>query len=393
MSTLLGTIRRGGTTLARVAAGAVGEGKPLTGPLYVQFGIVNPCNYQCVFCWDQADGIPDEVAAGYYEDHDRDDHMGAMMDYDLYARTVVELAAQGTRRIKLVGRGEPTLHPRLVEMIRHAKRHGLRVGLTTNGSRLTKELATEIVDAGVDELEISTNAASVESYDRIHRGGEGNFERVVEGARSIVRVRAERGREAPHLTLSFVVVRHNVHELGAMARLAGEVGADAAAFRQIEPFPGAEHLPLTAEDRPAVGAGIEQARAEAGRRGLSTNLDYFHDQIFGSEIEESFKGQPCYAGYYFSVILADGSVHPCCQSLRELGDLRTEGFADVWRGARYQEFREQGFEPRSDSIPGARCGECGLCVQNAVLRAGRRGQGVGGWLTVLSHWNRTFLDR
>ncbi|MBZ0254156.1 MAG: hypothetical protein K8I02_12520, partial [Candidatus Methylomirabilis sp.] len=64
-----------------------------------------------------------------------------------------------------------------------------------------------------------------------------------------------------------------------------------------------------------------------------------------------------------------------------------------WRGEAYRTFRGEGLEPRSDDIPGARCGECGLKVQNAALRAGRRGQGLAAWAGVLARWNRTFLDR
>lgn len=392
MSRLLTTLREGGAQLARVAAGALREGEPLAGPLYAQIGIVNPCNYQCVFCWDQTDGTPDDVMAGYYEGHDRDAHMGAMMDWAVFEKAARGLAESGARRVKLVGRGEPTLHPRLLDMVRLGKKLGFKMGLTTNGSRLTGELAESLVSLGLDEMEISLNAASPATYDAIHRGGEGLFEKVVEGARSVVRAR--KGRESgPHLTLSFVVVRASLSELPEMARLAGEIGANAAAFRQIAPFPGAEHLPLREEDLGAARPLIDRAEAEAARRGVETNLAHYRAQLFGSETLDATAGQPCYAGYFFTVILADGSVHPCCQALRELGDLKRQSFAEVWGGEAYRTFRGEGLEPRADDIPGARCGECGLKVQNAALRAGRRGQGLGAWAGVLARWNRTFLDR
>jgi len=428
MSALTKILRRDGAQLARVAAGALGEGAPKCGPLYAQIGIVNPCNYTCTFCWDQAEAIPDEIAAEYYETHDRTKHMSAMMAWDVFDRTIRDLRESGTKRVKLVGRGEPTLHPRLLDMIRLAKDLGCRVGLTTNGSKLEDGLAgrlvaltarlqrlrhaREITDGlaatlealdeesqaidlmrrGLDELEISMNAASPETYDRIHQGGEGNFERVVRGARMLTDARRARGR-GPHLTLSFVVVRTNFRELGRMVALAGEVGADAAAMREIAPFPGAEELPLIDEDLEEIRPILERARADAARLGLDTNLDHYRDQLFGSDPLALLAGQPCYAGYFFTVILADGTVHPCCQSLRELGDLNDKRFRDVWEGERYRQFRREGLEPRTVNIPGARCGECGLRLQNAALRLGRRGQGAGRWLGVLGQCREAFLDR
>jgi MoaA/NifB/PqqE/SkfB family radical SAM enzyme len=62
------------------------------------------------------------------------------------------------------GFGEPLAHPLIGEMVAQAKQLGARVELITNGILLTENRSQQLVDAGLDQLWVSLDGATPESY-------------------------------------------------------------------------------------------------------------------------------------------------------------------------------------------------------------------------------------
>jgi MoaA/NifB/PqqE/SkfB family radical SAM enzyme len=63
--------------------------------------------------------------------------------------------------------GEPTLHPRLKDMIAYAKKKGIHSRLITNGQKTASlQYLRSLVDAGIDKVEVSLHShmASVQNY-------------------------------------------------------------------------------------------------------------------------------------------------------------------------------------------------------------------------------------
>lgn len=87
--------------------------------------------------------------------------------------------------VRISGGGEPMLHPQAVELLEYAKRVGARVGLITNGSRFTEESSRRLLEAGVDMIEFSVDAADAKTYDVVRKGLDwetllANIKRMVE---------------------------------------------------------------------------------------------------------------------------------------------------------------------------------------------------------------------
>ena len=72
--------------------------------------------------------------------------------------------------VRISGGGEPMLHPQAVELIEYAKRVGAKVGLITNGSSFTEESSRRLLNANVDMIEFSVDAADEPTYDRVRKG-------------------------------------------------------------------------------------------------------------------------------------------------------------------------------------------------------------------------------
>ena len=62
------------------------------------------------------------------------------------------------------------LHPKAVDLMEYAKKTGAKVGLITNGSRFTEESSRRLLEAGVDMIEFSVDAADPETYERVRKG-------------------------------------------------------------------------------------------------------------------------------------------------------------------------------------------------------------------------------
>lgn len=94
---------------------------------------------------------------------------GGIMDFELFRKVVEECARHRVFSIKLSWRGEPTLNPRLPEMVRYAKDKGIPdVAFLTNGGLITPELTRELVDAGLDWISFSIDGLG-EDYERIRK--------------------------------------------------------------------------------------------------------------------------------------------------------------------------------------------------------------------------------
>src|SRR3989344_5333310 len=80
--------------------------------------------------------------------------------------------------VYLHGLGEPLLHPQLDQMIAYVHEAGIKVGLSTNITLLTKKKSEMLIRAGLDYLILPMEGARAETYEKIRLGA--SFEKVLE---------------------------------------------------------------------------------------------------------------------------------------------------------------------------------------------------------------------
>lgn len=123
----------------------------------------NICNYRCVHCVH--DGAMTRKP-GYF-------------NIDLYKRRLDEIEDLRLHsKIQFTGVGEPLLHPRWDEMIKHASDKGFFTLMNSNASMLTPENCERLVASGLDYLHVSIDGLTKSTYESIRRGGD--FENVME---------------------------------------------------------------------------------------------------------------------------------------------------------------------------------------------------------------------
>jgi MoaA/NifB/PqqE/SkfB family radical SAM enzyme len=216
--------------------------------------------------------------------------------------------------------GEALLDKQLVEKVRYAKSRGVQeVGMISNGSLLTEGLARQLIDAGLDAINISVDAAGKDVFEstRLHL----DYDTVIGNIRTLARLRGEMGRKRPRLILSFVRQDNS---------------ADEQAF-------------------------IDEWSKVADKIHI-TDLHNWAGTLHG----RSDVRYPCYRLWQTFTVLWDGRVSLCCADFdgrNVLGDMRTSKLVDIWNAPAYRAVRRQHLESGGPEI----CRSCDLPKKDSPL--------------------------
>jgi radical SAM protein with 4Fe4S-binding SPASM domain len=134
---------------------------PLTAPFYVGIEPTRMCNLKCFFCQHSTRGTDCDRFAQKYQKIKHID----MKLFDKIVRDIFKFPAF-PKRISLMGMGEPTLNPNLCAMVRQLREAGFdgRISTYTNGTTLTKDLASELAGCGLTNLQISIYGLNMDDY-------------------------------------------------------------------------------------------------------------------------------------------------------------------------------------------------------------------------------------
>ena len=247
--------------------------------------------------------------------------------------------------LTLWNQGEPFINPDLLDMIRYAKAGKIIVLTSTNGHFLdSREEAEKLVASGLDDLIISLDGASPETYKRYRQGGD--FSKVVRGIRHLVAAKMRLGSEQPYIELQFLLMKHNQHEIETFRALARELRVDKISVKTVQ---------------------VESV--EESRQFLPQRRAHRRYTTEGGSLR--LKGRirnNCRWIWFCPVINSDGTVCACCfdkDSAFPLGNVfQSESLTHIWHGERYREFRRRILSNRKQ-LP--LCQNCSEGLRRLVL--------------------------
>ena len=271
-------------------------------------------------------------------------------------------------RVVLHGVGEPMMVRELPRMIRYLKERGTYVLFNTNGTLLTRRKGKELIDAGLDELRISLDAAEARAFALVR--GRDMFDRIVRNVRAFTAMQKELAAAAPRASLWLTGLKERIGQLPAFVRLAHEIGVSEVYLQRLVYFPEGQGLarPESAlferlDDKES--ALIREADELAKSLGITFNASGATEP--GTSLKRQDDKQPwslCRRPWTLMYFTAHGKALPCCIapfSMRgydsfTLGDATQQSLREIWNGQRYQDFRGALL---SDEPPAA-CASCGL---------------------------------
>lgn len=272
------------------------------------------------------------------------------------------------RRVVLHGVGEPLLNRDLPAMIAHLKRRAdaPHVLFNTNAILLVPTIQEALLEAGLDECRISTDAAHRELYARIR--GVDAFDAMVDNVAAFAHRIAQTGH-CTRLSLWLTSMRENLAELPALVRLAHRLGVGEVYVHRLVYYGQG----LAQEEQSvfrAMQAAEEALLAEAGALAQQLQIRFRasgatspRESLMSDDGQERPWSQ-CRRPSSLMYISASGNVLPCCFSPFTttdyegliLGNAFQAPLAEIWTGERYQRFRTA----LGTDAPWESCDRCGV---------------------------------
>lgn len=343
----------------RLLKGLCGGDYAHTGPFFVTLDLTRRCNLRCFGCRFHSKEIGKPSPGD-----------PSIMDlpFEWAEQLFDDVRGLGTRRLFLLGDGEPFLHPRIFDIIRLAKQHGLHTTITTNGTLFDEARVRQMVDSRLDDVHVSLWASSAESYARQYPGTDpAKFHQVVQGLKALSSVKAQEGVHTPRVTLHNPLNRFNYRDADKMVVLAKETACDAVAFAPFKTNRGElDHHALSAQEETELRRHLLALQAQIKAYGLNHRIDRFLERTAFNQISDKL---PCYICWFHSRIKVDGTVVSCGRSELPLGSLAANRFPEIWNGAAYRKERLRRLAPDGcryrDEI--ADCQGCGFAGDNLKI--------------------------
>jgi MoaA/NifB/PqqE/SkfB family radical SAM enzyme len=299
--------------------------------------------------------------------------------------------------------GEPLMTKNLPEMIRLARRFGVKLELVTNATLLNARMQDLLLGC-TSRVIFSFDGADKETFEHIRR--DAVFEHVVENIKSFAnKAKALPAADRPLLGFNVTIMRRNVRQLPAIVRLAKDLGMEFVTASHVFPASAEIRAESLVHDQELARASIDeaveaakqaglylkvlaldqcvaanalahgQARTAADADGVVAGLEEReigtvrpdpvaltrHEPEVAARREDAWttnaypRPQPssrfpklhepiwvCEFLWSMSYVQLEGGVRPCCMpGPPELGSLEKQTFAEIWNGDAYREMRQR----------------------------------------------------
>ncbi|WP_459167816.1 putative heme d1 biosynthesis radical SAM protein NirJ1 [Natronospora cellulosivora (SeqCode)] len=156
------------------------------GPVVV-WNMTRTCNLSCIHC---------------YSNSEKKKYSGELSTAE--AKKFIDDLAEFNVPVLLFSGGEPLIREDILQILEYTVGKGIRATISTNGTLITKDIASKLKDIGVGYVGISLDGMEL-TNDRF-RGKKGAFKLALEGIRNCLEIGQKVG-------LRFTINRHNYQEI------------------------------------------------------------------------------------------------------------------------------------------------------------------------------------
>jgi len=291
-------------------------------PISISFEPTTSCNLRCPEC-------PSGLRAFT--------RPTGMLQKDFFKETIDQLSKE-LMYLVFYFQGEPYLNPSFLDMVGYAKSKGIYTATSTNAHYLTEANARKTIESGLDRLIISIDGTTQDVYQQYRIGGK--LEKVLEGARNIVKWKKELKSKTPFVFFQFLVVHPNEHQIDDIKKLAAEIGVDEVRFKTAQVY---DYHNDPNKLIPVTQKFSRYKKNATGQFEVKNNLQ-----------------NHCWRLWHATVISWDGLVVPCCfdkDAQHRLGDLKGIPFKEIWHNEAYIGFRKQMLASRKNIDICSNCSE------------------------------------
>ncbi|MDD4951019.1 MAG: radical SAM/SPASM domain-containing protein [Desulfovibrionaceae bacterium] len=267
-------------------------------PTHVDLELTNNCNFRCLMC---AQRVPlRNKAKGF-------------MAEPVFERLVSELKGPAIP-VRVIGWGEPTLHPKWLKFVDQAKQAGLMVHFCTNGGLIDRAQMRALADMGLESMKFSFQGVDRKSFREMRNRD--YFDQLRAKVRAFSELRGD--RPLPFLHISTTITYESADQVRAFRREMSEyadlVTVGRTFFDTVDPDQG----DFTDSEKELLARLMPK--------------------------ESVVKRHPKFCPEVFDKLTVnwDGTVSACCRDFDNLmlaGDLRTQSLQECWVSERMEGYR------------------------------------------------------
>ena len=275
-------------------------------PRFVDFHSSNICNMHCVGC---------QYAGRLSKDYMSEEDQFAVVDKFLKI---------GVKAFDFCGGGEPLIPPYMDKLLRHVRKNGAWVGLLSNGSVMTANLMSAIIDCAC-YIRISLEASNPEDYTLYKGVHKSMWDRVLDNIRALQQVNSTTGSQL-EVSVKFAVsktLKGQKHYEDAIA-LGKSLHAERITFRAIR-----DSVDQLSEVDKIWENKILERVLERLPPDTRKHISYWLVPVPFSQVPQ------CWLNPLHAMVQCNGDMHVCCYGYYRpeqlyLGNIIKQSFEEIW---------------------------------------------------------------
>jgi radical SAM protein with 4Fe4S-binding SPASM domain len=315
---------------------------PLLPPDAVQVNFTFDCNLRCKMC-----GMHKQKQI--FTTQNRQTEINSQT-----LKSVIEQTKElGVKNIIFIG-GEPLLRKDIFELLQFSKKFNLNTTLVTNGVLLDEEAARNCLEAEVDCLSVSIDAATDKVFRQIRN--EDILPVLIKNLNLLNSLKRALNKTRPHLIAVCTIMDDNIEELPEIVELCKSLGMEKIIFQPIvsnnidQAIRESSQLTnITPERLTLLDASIDKLMLI--KNSSPKNFDFIANSTKNMKLIKKYfrntvsnREYLCYAGYNRLQIVQEGKVYFCVDQKRfeaTFGNIATESLKDLWFSNKARFFRRQ----------------------------------------------------
>lgn len=278
-------------------------------PIYSEISLTNKCNHRCKFC------------AISFSQKERID-----LDTTVIKNTITDMAKVGVKAIMFGGEGEPLIHRDIISILKHTKKCGMDIALTTNGVLFDADVTQELMPI-LSWIKFSVDAGDIDTYTRLHGTKSFDYKRVLDNIsrasfyKRIKKVNCKIGVQS-------ILLKSNIETIPKLAKHLVFLHPD---YFVVKPY--SEHeKSIHPELEQPTGEQITQFIKEMQPYKNYYEFIYRENAFSNVNKEKSYK--KCYGKDFMAYIDTKGDVYSCINYIGNpdycYGNIYKNSFESIW---------------------------------------------------------------
>lgn len=315
-------------------------------PRYIQLEPTNRCNQKCIMC--------------PRNEPDYDVPFGDMSFKD-YIKILDQIPY--ISNMQLNGLGEPLLHPEIFNMIKEAKKRGIKLSMNSNLIPVNSiEKAKKLVDSGLDILKVSIDTANPEIYKRIRQSND--LDKVINAIKLVIKARGK--KHYPQIWFNSIVMQDNYKDIDKILKLGDKLGVDFVRFKPVDTFDIYKDKGIKVASKEDLFKVVKETIKQNKDLKVKHNLQELLDDF--SNYYRPKGNHPCFSPWTELYIQYYGGVRLCCEFYSkkyDIGNMLKQDFKKIWNGSKMRRIRKE-FKKGNTYFPV--CKTCNRFQRNIIIQ-------------------------